>query len=74
MHKVYRALGIRHHRLEQISSLQHEVAMRRERLVPGKHDMSALVIALKEAEINSKAIPVHIYQCQTETQQLKDKN
>ena len=40
----------------------------------GKHGMAALMIALKEAEINSEAIPVHMHQDEAETQQLKYKN
>ena len=46
--------------------------MRRERVVPGKHDMEALMLALKEAVINAKSIPVHMYQGQKKTQHLKD--
>ena len=65
---------MRHIIVEQISRLQQEVAMRRAIVVPGKHDMSDLMIELKEAEIKAEAIPVHMNQGHTETQQLKDKN
>ena len=41
MHKVCRALGLMQHIVEQISSMQHEVAMRQSRVVSGKHGMSA---------------------------------
>ena len=36
--------------------------------------MAALMIAIKEAEIKAEDIPVHMYQGQKVTQQLKDKN
>ena len=35
--------------------------------------MYAIILALKEAEIKAEAIPVHMHQVNTETQQLKDK-
>ena len=57
--------------VEQLSRLWKEVDMRRARLVPGKHGMSTLMVALKEAEIKEEAIPVHIHQGHTETLQLK---
>ena len=47
--------------MEQLSSMQKDVAIRRTIVVPGKHGMAALILALKEAEINSEAIPVHIH-------------
>ena len=47
--------------------------MIRARLMPGKHDMVALILALNEAEIKAEAIPVHMNQGQPSTQQLKDK-
>ena len=37
--------------MEQISSLRQEVAMKRERVVPGKYGISTLMLELKEAEI-----------------------
>ena len=46
--------------------------MRPARVVPGKHGISALMIALKEAEINLEAIPVNMHHKQTATKQLKD--
>ena len=48
--------------------------MRQEIVVPGKYRMSALMLALKGAEIYAEAIPVHMLQNYTETQHLKDKN
>ena len=60
--------------MEQISSLRQEVAMIRSRVVPGKHGMASLMIALKEAEIKADNIPVHMHQGYTETKQLKDNN
>ena len=36
--------------------------------------MAALMISLKEAEIKAEDIPVHMYQGQKATEQLKDKN
>ena len=48
--------------------------MRRARVVPGKHGMAALMLSQKEAEIKAEAIPVHMHQGHTETQQLKDNN
>ena len=48
--------------------------MRRARVVPRKHGISDLMLSLKEEEIKSEAITVHIQQEHTETQQLKNKN
>ena len=47
MHEVWRDLGISQHIVEQLSSMRHEVAMRRAIVVPGKHGMSDLMLALK---------------------------
>ena len=60
-------------RLGQLSSLRQEVDMRWARVVPGKHGMSALMIALKEAEIKVESLPVHMQHKQTANKQLKDK-
>ena len=49
MHKLWRALGLSQLRVEQLSSLWKELAMRREIVVPGKHGILALMLALKEA-------------------------
>ena len=49
MHELSKALGLSQLRGEQLSILWQDVSMRRARLVPGKHGMSALMIALKEA-------------------------
>ena len=71
MHKVWKALGLRQHRVEQLSSLRHEVSLRRARVVPGKNVMAALIIALKEEEIKAEAIPVHMHHRQTAIKNLK---
>ena len=39
--------------------------MIRARVFPGKYCMTALMFALKEAEINSEAVPVHMHQGHT---------
>ena len=38
-----------------------------------KNDIAALILELKETEINAEAIPVHMHQGQTSTKQIKDK-
>ena len=73
MHKVCRNLGLRQNIVEQISSLWQEVAMIRARVVPGKHGMPALILALKELEIKVEDIPVHLHHKQTATKNPKDK-
>ena len=60
--------------MEQLSILIHEVAMVWARVVPGKHYMATLMLALKESEIKAESISVHMHQEKTETQHLKDKN
>ena len=65
---------MRHIRVEQLSSLRQELAMILEIVVPVKHGMSALMLALMEAETKAEAIPVHMQQGHTEKQQLKDNN
>ena len=47
--------------------------MRRAIVVPGKHVMAALILALKGAEINSEDIPVHMRLAYTAKKYLKDK-
>ena len=42
-------------------------------MVPVKHGMIDLIIALKESEIKLEAMPVHMHQVYTATKQLKDK-
>ena len=49
MDTVCRDIGLSNNRVEQLSSLQHEVTMRRARVVPGKHGMTDLTLALKDA-------------------------
>ena len=53
MHKVWRALGLIQNRVKQLSIMGHKEAMRRARLVPVKHVMADIVLALKELEINA---------------------
>ena len=65
MHEVSRVSVIRHQRVEQLSILRQEVDIRRTQVVPGKHGMTALMLALKEAEIKAEAIPVHMHQGHT---------
>ena len=48
--------------------------MRHARVVPIKHGMALLMLALKEAEIKAEHIQVNIHQGHIETQQLKDHN
>ena len=55
-----------------MSILQHEVDIRREIVVPGKYDMSALILALTEVKIKAEDIPVRTHQGKTATKQLKD--
>ena len=55
-----------------MSIIRHGSDMRHARVVPGKHGIISLILALKEAVIKSEAIPVHMYQWQTARQQLKD--
>ena len=43
-------------------------------LVPGKHSMSALMLALKKTIIKLGSIPVHMHNKQTSTKQSKDKD
>ena len=50
IHKLRRALVLNQLRVEQLSSLRKEVNMRQERVVPGKHSMSALMLVLKESK------------------------
>ena len=45
--------------------------MRQARVVPEKHGMVALMIALKEAEIKAEDIPGHMHQGQTVTQYME---
>ena len=42
-------------------------------MVPRKHGMSVLMVALKEAEIKAGAIMVHMHHKQTAAEHLKDK-
>ena len=48
--------------------------MRWARVVPGKHGMSALMLALKEAEIKAESILLYMHQGHIEIQNLKDNN
>ena len=73
MQKVWKDLGLMHNSVEYMPRLQQEVYLRRESVVPGKHGMRFLMLALKEAEIKAESIPVHMHQGQTTTKELKDK-
>ena len=53
MQEVWRAKGLRYHRVEQLSNMSHDVAMRGAVLVYGKYGVASLMIVLKESEINS---------------------
>ena len=46
----------------QLSILRQEIAMIWEIVVPGKHCMSDLMLALKQVEIKEESIPVHMHQ------------
>ena len=46
--------------MEHLSSLRTELTMIQERVLPGKHGMSDLMLALKEAEIKAEVIPEHM--------------
>ena len=48
-------------RVEEMSILWQEAATRWSGVVPGKHGMAALMLALKEEETKAEAIPVHIH-------------
>ena len=43
-------------------------------LVPGKHGMAALMLALKEAKLKAEDILVHTHKGKTATQHLKNKD
>ena len=73
MHEVWKDLRMMYHRVEHLSSLRQEVAMIRVRVVPEKNGLASIMLALKEAEIKAKVIPVNIYQGQTTTKNLKYK-
>ena len=71
MIEVWRALGLIQNRLEQLSSLRHELATRWEILMPGKYGMASLMLALNEAETRTEAIPVHMNQGHNVTKHMK---
>ena len=73
MQEVWRSFGLRQHRMEQLSSLIQEIAIRRARVVHGKHGMEDLMLVLKEAQTKAEYILVHLHQGHTELQQTKDK-
>ena len=54
--------------------MRHNVATRREILVPVKYGMAELMLELKEAEIKAEDIPVYNHQGHIETKHQKDKN
>ena len=51
MHKVLSALGLRHNSVEHMSSLKHDVDIRRLIVVHVKYGTVDLMLALKEMEI-----------------------
>ena len=53
MDEVWKDLGIRQHKVEQLSILWYKVAMRQKRLVPGKHSMESLILEIMDAELKS---------------------
>ena len=62
MKKLWRAVVLIHNRVEYLSRLMQEVAMIQTKVAPVKHDISDLILALKDSEVNMEAIPVHIHQ------------
>ena len=60
--------------MEQLSRLQKEVAMSWAIVVPGKNNMSALMLALKEAKIKEEAVPVQMHHKHAETPHMKYNN
>ena len=70
MHKVWKDIGLRHHRVEQMSIMIHEEDLIQEIAVPGKHGMEDLMQVLKESEKNSEAIPVNMHQGNTAAKRM----
>ena len=62
MHIVWRDLVPGQHRVEKLSIMIHKLATRRARVLPGKYGLTDLMLALKEAEIKTESIPVHMHQ------------
>ena len=73
MHELWRALGFKPLRVEQLQILWKYAGMRRSRVVTGKHGMQALMLALKEMRIKTETIQVHMHHKQTSKKHLKDK-
>ena len=73
MHKVWRALGLRQNRVEQLSIPHQELAIRRTRVVYGKHGMSDRMLELKEAEIKAEDLTTHMNHKQTASKNPKYK-
>ena len=73
MHEVRKDLVMRQNRVKHLSNLLQEVHMRHAKVVPGKHVMLALVLALKKVEIKAEDIPVHMHHKQTAKKKMKDK-
>ena len=53
MHKVWRAIGISYKIVEQLPSLFKDMDMIWARVVPVKNSILAIMLALKDAEVNS---------------------
>ena len=67
IHEVCMDLGLMDNKVKQLPSLRQEIAMRWARIVPVKHGMADLMLALKEAEIKAQAILVHMNHSQSVT-------
>ena len=48
--------------MEHISILRHKAKMRQVIVVPGKHGMAALMLALKDEKKKADDIPVYMHQ------------
>ena len=57
-----------------MSRLKHNVAMRWEIIVPKKHGIEALMLALKYPELKAEAILVHMHQGLTAMKVQEEKN
>ena len=65
MYKAWRYLGLKKHIVEHLSRLQHEVATRKEKVVPIKHGIKDLMLGLNGSELKVEAILVNINQGNT---------
>ena len=65
MHEVWRDLVLRQLRVKWLSTMCQEVDMRLARVMPVKHNMAELMLALNESETNTEAISLHMHQGHT---------